>query len=198
LFAAMTLLFVLAERAGWEQEAWWSSRLEPWRAGWGAVGGFVAISAALTVDLVLPVPSSVVMTLAGAWLGPWAGTGANVLGGMAGSWLGWLSCRLGGRPMLAWLVGEEQAALEQEFQRWGPWVLVLGRGVPMVAEVASCLAGAQGMGFWRFSLLSLLGLLPIAATYAVAGAAGLQAPWVAVIVAFVLPGIAYALIRMRG
>lgn len=198
LVAVFSLAFVLAEQAGLEDVQTWRTWLQA-PGGQAGVAGVVFV--ALVVDLVLPVPSSVVMTVSGGLLGVVVGTVVNTLGGMGAAWLGWgLARGLGRGPYLRW-IGAEQPEVERWFSRWGPWAIVLSRAVPMLTEIISCLAGLNGVSFLRFTLLSLAGTVPVAAVYAWAGASGATSLWVPLLVAFGLPAAGYgvvALVRRRS
>ena len=125
----------------------------------------------LAVDILAPIPSSLVSTASGFTLGFWRGTLASTLGMVVSCVVGyWLGARLG-RPAAARLVGEsELARLERLSPRLGDWVIVVSRPVPMLAEAAVLFAGLGRMPFPRFMLLSTLSNLGISATYAAVGA----------------------------
>lgn len=122
-------------------------------------------------DILLPVPSSLASTAAGFVLGfvrgmltSWAGMTASCLLGY------WLSAKLG-RPLAVRLVGERDlerlAALQQRF---GDWVILAARPVPMLAEASVMFAGISHVAFGRFMLLTTLSNLGISAVYAAVGA----------------------------
>ena len=135
----------------------------------------------LAADLLLPVPSSVVATLGGAHLGVAAGTACAWLGMTTGAMLGWWLGRTAGAAALSRLAADERAALADRERRFGPLAIVLARPLPLVAEATAIMAGAAGMGWWRFLLAAGGGNLAVAAVWSVAGALGRQAdafPWV--------------------
>jgi uncharacterized membrane protein YdjX (TVP38/TMEM64 family) len=86
------------------------------------------------------------------------------------------------------------------FDRYGSWIILLSRPVPMLAETVSCLAGLSGMAPGRFAALSLAGTIPLSLVYAVVGAnaSDAQGLAVAVVVAVGLPALGYGLARWRG
>lgn len=188
LVIVFSVAFVVAEQAGLESAETWRGWVG---SGGGQAGAAGIIGLALVADLVLPVPSSVVMTLSGNLLGFTLGTVVNTAGGMGAAWLGWGLSRALGRGAFTRLVGSDQPRVEAWFQRWGSWAIVLSRAVPMLTEVVSCLAGLHGVSFLRFTVLSLLGTLPVAAVYAWAGATGTTSLWLPLAVAFGLPALGY-------
>ncbi|MDO7874761.1 VTT domain-containing protein [Hymenobacter sp. ASUV-10] len=141
------------------------------KAGAGRPGWYAAVSfAVLASDILLPVPSSIVMFLNGATLGIAGGALLSLAAGLMGSALGYGlgagSARLTRRTAQAAATG----AAGRLMRRHGPVLLVATRGIPMLAESLSLLAGHYRVGFWRSLLLSGLGYLPLSILYAVCGA----------------------------
>jgi membrane protein DedA with SNARE-associated domain len=127
----------------------------------------------LAADLVLPVPSSVVLAAGGAaagWkLAALAGTAGMLAGNLAGYWL----CRsFGGSALRRFVKPEEAERFGRWLDRWGPAALVISRLVPMMAETLSCLAGLGRMGFGRFLVALVLGTVPVAVFFACWGERG--------------------------
>jgi len=148
----------------------------------------------LAVDILLPVPSSVVSTFAGSTLGFAAGTAASWLGMTAGAVLAFVLARFLGRPAALWLSGREDLdRVDALSRRYGPAVLVLTRPVPVLAEASLLLLGSSRLP-WRWFLLPvLLSNLGIAAIYAALGH-WVQMP-VALAASIALPLAAAALAR---
>lgn len=193
LVLVFSVAFVVAEQVGLESAETWRAWIE---APGGQLGVAAVVVGALMVDLALPVPSSIVMTLSGSFLGTAVGTVVNTLGGLGAAWLGWGLARALGRGWFVRAVGGDPSRVEAWFDRWGPWAIVLSRAVPMLTEVVSCLAGLHGVSFLRFTLLSLAGTLPVAAVYAWAGATGTTSLWVPLVVAFGLPALGYGIVLL--
>jgi uncharacterized membrane protein YdjX (TVP38/TMEM64 family) len=125
----------------------------------------------LSVDILAPIPSSLVSTAAGFFLGVVGGTLASLLGMTISCLLGyWLATRLG-RPVATRIVKEEELArLEGLYQRIGDWVMIVCRPVPMLAEASVWFAGLGRMRVGRYVLLVTLANLGISAVYAAVGA----------------------------
>lgn len=100
----------------------------------------------LALDLLLPIPSSIIGTLLGARLGFAAGFLCTWLGLMIGNMIGYL---------LGHLWPEKMA--EQLPQAPSMIVLFLSRPVPVFAEAATVTAGANRLSFKRFFLSCALG-----------------------------------------
>lgn len=167
----------------------------PATARWAAP----AIAGLLAGDLVLPVPSSLVMTLSGALLGAIAGSLVSLVGAMTSALVGFGLCRRWGQRSFSRLIGpRDTERVARLLERYGSWAILLSRSVPMLTEVISCMAGLGRMDARRFTILSLAGTLPVCVVYAVAGAATQQADaavgW-ALLVAFILPAAGFGWVR---
>lgn len=124
----------------------------------------------LAADILLPVPSSVVSTFAGRMLGFWEGAAASWCGMTIGAMIGFWLVRLLGRPLARRLSSEEEIRrLDALAARYGVFVLVLTRPLPVLAEAGVVLMGTTRLSGWRF--LGAVGLsnLGIAAVYAALG-----------------------------
>src|SRR5262245_52721158 len=92
------------------------------KAGWWTMAS--ALAGLLALDIVLPVPSSVVSTAAGALLGFWGGVAASWIGMSAGCAVGyWLGTRV---PM-----SKDMERVKRARERFGDAALVLFRAVPV-------------------------------------------------------------------
>lgn len=133
--------------------------------------GYVGVFAAMVAEnLFPPIPSEIVLPLAGfeasegelafAWTLV-AATAGSLLGAVILYWLG----RRGGRALiLRWgrflRVNERDLdRAEGWFERWGDWVVLGARVVPIARSVVSIPAGVACMDFSRFLALTALGSL---------------------------------------
>ena len=124
----------------------------------------------LVGDVVLPVPSSLVMIGHGAIFGAFWGTLISLGGSLGGAAVAFGLGRLGG-PILARVAGETQRRRAMALlDRWGDLAVVLSRPVPILAETLAILAGTSPMTWPRFLLAALTGALPASLIYALAGA----------------------------
>jgi uncharacterized membrane protein YdjX (TVP38/TMEM64 family) len=125
----------------------------------------------LAVDVVLPVPSSLVMILSGAVLGTTAGALVATGGSVAGNWMGFELARRYGAPLAARLVGAEDVArMRVTLDRYGALAILLTRPLPVLMETLSVVAGLGAMSRKSFLGASLVGTVPICLLYAYAGA----------------------------
>jgi uncharacterized membrane protein YdjX (TVP38/TMEM64 family) len=177
--------------------------LDPLVRAWVAhpgVGSATVIAGLLAADIVLPVPSSLVMLLSGAAFGVWWGALVALVGSIGGEWLGFEIARRYGRPAAARLVGDAEIdRLSRIFATHGAAAVIVTRALPVVMETTSVVAGLSRMRRLRFLVSSLVGTAPIVVIYAWAGAAsrdtGSLVP--AVVIALAMSGLGWILYRSR-
>ncbi len=141
----------------------------PWLERGGVMAALVGIGL-LVADVVLPVPSSLVMVAHGALFGVPAGALLSLVGSLGAALVGFAIGRQGG-PLLSRLVPtEERERADRLLNRWGGLAIVVTRPVPLLAETVAILAGASPLGWGRAALAALAGSLPAALLYALTGA----------------------------
>src|SRR5215210_1883519 len=124
----------------------------------------------LAADVILPVPSSVVMVANGALCGVIGGTLLSVGGSTGAALIGFSIGRRGG-PLMARLVPpKEHARADHLLSRWGGLAMVVTRPVPLLAETVAIMAGTSPIGWRQAALASFVGSLPPALLYALTGA----------------------------
>lgn len=158
----------------------------------------LAIASLLALDLILPVPSSIVSTASGALLGFWAGAAVCWTGMMAGCLIAYaVGARVTGAA--GRFVGkdslEKSAAM---MRRHGDWAIALCRPIPVLAEASVLFAGVVRTPFTRFAVLTALANLGISLGYAAIGAFSMQME--SFLLAFggaiVVPGIGFFLMKL--
>jgi membrane protein DedA with SNARE-associated domain len=129
-----------------------------------------ATVAVLAVDIFLPVPSSLVSTLAGSQLGILPALAASWLGMTVGATLGFALARYWGRPLaLRFSSPQDLAGMDRLSERFGTWVLIVTRALPVLAEATVLLLGASRIAWGQFLPAMMLSNLGIAAVYSVLG-----------------------------
>jgi membrane protein DedA with SNARE-associated domain len=130
----------------------------------------------LAADVVLPVPSTLVITVLGALLGSAAATLVAAAGLSFGCVLGyWLGRRLGHDFTRRAMGAEDFSYLARQLERRGVVVLALCRPVPVLAKASVIAAGATGMPAGKVLAVTTLANLGFAAVYACLGAAAASA-----------------------
>jgi membrane protein DedA with SNARE-associated domain len=143
-----------------------------------ATYGYLAIFLLMVLESAcIPIPSEVTMVFGGAlvsasFLAPdqqlnlIAVTLAGTFGNLVGSWLAYWAGLAGGRPLMdrfgryLLIRPHEIDRAHDWFQRYGSPTVFFGRLLPVVRTFISLPAGVARMGFWRFSVYTLLGCLP--------------------------------------
>jgi uncharacterized membrane protein YdjX (TVP38/TMEM64 family) len=154
----------------------------------------------LAMDVLLPIPSSFVAAGAVALLGPWQGAATIALGMTVATWLGYGIGRFGGEPLARRVAGPaelERAA--RMMSRYGSGVLLVCRGVPVLAEASTLIAGATRLRARHFALVTGLGNFGLAAAYAVLGVLELSGVWLWLgpfLFGVAVPGLALLALRL--
>ncbi|MDD5708048.1 MAG: VTT domain-containing protein [Kiritimatiellae bacterium] len=194
LMAAILVPFVL-----------WGTRIEDWAQTTIARGAATPWRTAailcglLAVDVVAPVPSSLISTACGAVLGFWGGLLAS-FAGMTLSVFSGLALGRGAACAARRGLGEREAAMLQRLRsRWGVWMLAAVRPVPVLAEASVIFAGVTRIPWREAAPMLLLANLAVSAVYAAIGAmaAHAQATLLAFLAAGVLSGAAMLAPRTR-
>jgi uncharacterized membrane protein YdjX (TVP38/TMEM64 family) len=129
-----------------------------------------AIVGLLAGDIFLPVPSSMISTMAGWQLGMWQGTIASWIGMNLGAVIGFALARRWGKPVALWFSNEEDLERMQFVsERYGPFVIALTRAVPVFAEASVLIVGIHQLSWKRFLPSMIASNLGISLAYSVFG-----------------------------
>lgn len=142
----------------------------PWMNHGGALAASLGVSL-LIADVLLPVPSSLVMIAHGALFGVVFGTLLSLLGSVGAAVFGFAVGRRGGKLLDRVGTREERLRADQLLARWGTLAVIVTRPVPLLAETVAIMAGASSLGWANVIVASLAGSLPAALLYALTGAA---------------------------
>ncbi|MBK8500719.1 MAG: TVP38/TMEM64 family protein [Saprospiraceae bacterium] len=197
LFFALTILVLIpffiwgeawTERFTFEGAIAWLKEY----GSWAWLSGIVL----LILDIVLPVPGTLVMSGLGYiygvfWGGIFAAAG-SFISGAAGYWL----CRSFGRRGAEKILGRDDFARGiKTFDQVGGWLVVLSRWLPVFPEVISCMAGLNQMSKTKFHLALLCSAIPMGFIYATIGQAGVNNPILAFGLSAGLPPAIWLLVR---
>jgi membrane protein DedA with SNARE-associated domain len=197
VITCLVLALIIVPFLIWEEPITaWTTRQLAETSGRAAIGMLVV--ALLAADVLLPIPSSFVAAGAVSLLGAWQGGGSVCIGMTLAAWLGYALGLWGGQPLAARMAGEvELARAANLMERHGSWLLLICRGVPVLAEASTLLAGATRLAPLRFALATGLGNAGLALAYALigvldlAGTAALLAPFV---FGIAVPGLALLIV----
>lgn len=166
LIVFFTILFVIVEALHMPL----LSDPTPWMKHGGVVAACVGVGL-LIADVLLPVPSSLVMVAHGALFGVLWGTTLSLIGSVGAAIFGFAIGRRGGRLMERVVTPAERERAGDILARWGTLAVIVTRPVPLLAETVAIMAGATTMTWRSLVLASFAGSLPPALLYALTGAA---------------------------
>lgn len=141
----------------------------PWMGHGGVLAASLGVGL-LVADVLLPVPSSLVMVAHGALFGVAVGTLLSLAGSVGAALFGFAIGRRGGRLMNRLVTPAERERADRLLKRWGALAIIVTRPVPLLAETVAIMAGTSSLGWGRVALASLAGSLPPALLYAITGA----------------------------
>jgi len=186
--AALVLATWMIWGAGWETRftldgsVRWLESAGPW--AW-AVGILL-----LAADLLLPVPSTVVISALGFIYGTFAGGLIAGIGLMCAGLAGYGVGRLfGERLARRWLGDRDFEKGRVLFANGGGWVVALSRALPILPEAVSCMAGLVRMPFGQFLTSLACGSLPMGFLFAAIGRAGHVSPGWAFALSLIVPAV---------
>jgi uncharacterized membrane protein YdjX (TVP38/TMEM64 family) len=165
MIASFLLLFVIVEALGVPL----LTDPTPWLSHGGAAAAVVGVGL-LVADVLLPVPSSLVMVAHGALFGVVVGTLLSLTGSVGAALFGFAIGRRGGRMMERLVTPSERERADRMLKRWGALAIIVTRPVPLLAETVAIMAGTSSLGWGRVTLAALAGSLPPALLYAITGA----------------------------
>jgi uncharacterized membrane protein YdjX (TVP38/TMEM64 family) len=141
------------------------SRQAPWQTG-------LLVVFLLVIDVVVPIPSSIVCTAAGIFMGIAAGTLAAWIGLTGTVVASYLIGRYATKPAEI-IIGTKEFELLQRFhQRHGLWLLIAMRPVPILSEASVLFAGISRLPLVPVLLATGLANIIVAALYVALGAWG--------------------------
>jgi uncharacterized membrane protein YdjX (TVP38/TMEM64 family) len=142
----------------------------PWMNSGGVPAALVGVGLLIT-DVLLPVPSSLVMVAHGALFSVWIGTLLSLAGSTGAALFGFAIGRRGGKTLDRLVTPEERLRADALLRRWGVLAIVVTRPVPIFAETIAIVAGTSSLGWGTMTLAALAGSVPAALLYAITGAA---------------------------
>jgi uncharacterized membrane protein YdjX (TVP38/TMEM64 family) len=165
ILAFFLFLFLLFEALGITALA----NPTPWLARGGWLAATISVGL-LVADVLLPVPSSLIMIANGAAFGVPLGALISLLGSMGAMTVGFAIGRRGGALFERLVPPAERKRFAPLVHRWGALIILLTRPIPLLSETVAVLAGASPIGYARALLAAFAGALPAAVIYALTGA----------------------------
>lgn len=177
LLIALVLVVPVLVIAAWGEP--FAQQLRRWRQAPLPRGQMaVLVVTILAADVVLPVPSGPLSTLAGSQLGAVWGAIASTLGMTLGAVIAFALARQWGRPLAVRLASDSQLAeAELACQQHGAWALVITRPLPILAEACALLMGGLQMRWRQFLPPVIASNFALGALYSVLGERAAEHGW---------------------
>jgi uncharacterized membrane protein YdjX (TVP38/TMEM64 family) len=159
-----------------------------------------AVVGILAADVLFPVPSGPVMTLAGAHLGILPAIAVSWIGLMLGSLIAYLIGRHAGRPILARFISDRDLAdLDVTGRRHSLWVLLVTRPLPILAEASAIVAGIMRTPWWLFLAAIGVGNFVCSILFCTLGSYAAANEWmtIALFLSIVIPVLLLVALRCR-
>jgi uncharacterized membrane protein YdjX (TVP38/TMEM64 family) len=154
----------------------------------------------LAGDVVLPVPSSIVMIANGAMFGTMIGTLVSLTGGVLAAYTGWFLGRWGSRWVTKYAGESSMMRAKQFMDRWGFLAILLSRPIPVLAETIAIMTGSLNLSPMHVGLYSAAGLIAPCLIYAYAGSRASDAPstWQTLLWVVGVAGLMWLVTRKMG
>lgn len=128
----------------------------------------------LAVDVVLPIPSSVIMVSNGVLFNFLPGGLLSVTGGLLSSSIGYFVGRKANNLVKKFTSSFQQEQAKAFLEKYGAMAMIASRPIPVLAESVSIMSGTLNWSFKKVFINSLIGLLPICFIYSFTGAYSLS------------------------
>lgn len=120
---------------------------------------------ALAESSVFPIPPDVLLiAIVAANTHRWLSaallcSAGSVIGAMAGYWIGVVAMPTIGQPVIDFYHAQDawNEVVSWYTSDWGVWFLLIAAFTPVPFKVATIAAGATGMAFWPFVIVSMIG-----------------------------------------
>lgn len=152
----------------------------------------VVLGGLLAGDILFPVPSSIVSTACGVVHGFAGGLLVSLAGMTASCVVGYAMAKWMGRPVVRRFAGEQELnRLHSMEEKYGDWIIIVARPIPVLAEASVLFMGLGEMSFARFAFISTIANLAVSSVYAAAGAwsAGIHSFFPALAASILLPWV---------
>ena len=160
--------------------------------GYGISAG-LAGALMLVLDLLLPIPGTVVISALGFIYGTWQGALNAFAGLFAAGMIGYGLGRLCSEKTAVKFLGDKDFQRGKSlFERGGGWVVALSRAVPILPEAISVSAGMLRMPLAAYMISLGCGCLPMAVLFAWIGASGHERPWLTLVLSFAVPAVLWS------
>lgn len=159
---------------------------------------WVAAIILLILDIVLPLPGTLIMSVLGYLYGPIVGGLLSLAGNFLSGLLAYFLCKKLGQVAAKYMMSAQSISEGQDlFNKKGGWIVALSRWLPILPEAIACTAGLHQMKTSHFAFSLLCGSLPLAFAFAYVGYIGQEEPFAAVVISAILPAIIWYVAHKR-
>ena len=123
----------------------------------------------LTSDIVLPIPSSLVMILNGKVLGVFSGAALSLVSGVLSSCIGFYFGRKANAFIDRFFSQSEKEMSRKLFDRFGNIAIIISKALPIISEAISFVSGTASVTFKTFLVYSIVGHFIVSFVYAYVG-----------------------------
>jgi len=132
--------------------------------------GYAILSSLFLIsDILLPIPSSLIMILNGKILGIMMGTVVSLLSGLVSSTIGFFLGRISSPVVDKYFSESERRSGNDLISRFGSAAIIISRALPVLSEAVSVVAGTTTIEFRQFLIGSAVGHLIVSLGYAAMG-----------------------------
>jgi len=140
----------------------------------------------MIADVIIPIPTTVIITSLGQKYGPILGGLIATLGSFLAGVTAYGGTRMLGGGFACWLLGDDLPGAERFFARSGAFAVACSRWLPLLPEAISCMAGLARMPFGKYCVALLSGTAPMCFAYAALATIS-EHEFVPLLVSIVLP-----------
>jgi uncharacterized membrane protein YdjX (TVP38/TMEM64 family) len=196
-FIILTLLLIPFVLFGDSLDNWTNSFFQ---SGPSKLIASIIIGFLLSIDIVAPIPSSIVSTAGGYFLGFIGGTLISLAGMTISCLIGyWIGAKFGRAAALRFVDSKEISRFESLQKKYGDWIIIISRSVPLLAETSVLFAGIGRMNFSRFIFIITISNLSISMVYAAVGAysAHINSFLLAFAAAIIVPAVMIVILKNK-
>ena len=148
-------------------------KIEAWLAlakdiHWFYVAGLVVLL--LFLDLFVAMPTLTIIIMSGYFLGPFYGAIMAISGVLLAGVTGYIISYFHGNKFVRFIIKDkaQQVQMREQFNRYGTFMIIFSRAMPILPEVTACMSGIVKMPFVKFISAWLVSSVPyvLIASYA--------------------------------
>ena len=171
VFIVLIVIAVIILQYRWDLASFFKSdNIKQWLNAAGSLAPLLYIGVVMAAVVISPIPSLPLDIAAGAFFGPFLGTVYSVIGASAGAITSFLIARLLGRELVERFLGGQINFCTQCSDKLLTKVVFFSRLLPVISfDVISYGAGLTKMSLKKFSMATVVGMIPLTFAYNYSG-----------------------------